>query len=277
MYDKIQLGVTDVRKFIDFVKFKYGYDLKDYALTSLRRRIQKYMFVNNITDFAQVLVQLEETEAFDKFLLDTSIEVTELFRDPSFWRVLRDDVLPSLDKLYSKINVWFPDCSTGDEIYSLLILAHEINLTSKLNITASNLSDKLLELAKNPAYAMSKLELARHNYQRFNDKGNLDNHIKLEPFNFSIEKRLISNVSFVKHSLSDEELLGTYHIIISRNILLYFNSSMHDRVVSKYLSSLQRGGFMCLGAQETIEFCRDNKKFTVYNESESIYKKNDTL
>ncbi|MEI7596448.1 MAG: CheR family methyltransferase [Bacteroidota bacterium] len=277
MYDKIQLGVTDVRKFIEFVKFKYGYDFKDYALTSLRRRIQKYMFLNNIPDVAQVLVKLEMAENFDKFLIETSIEVTELFRDPPFWRVLRDDILPSLDKLYSKINVWIPDCSTGDDIYSLLILAHEINLTSKLHITATNISDNILNNAKNPSYSMSKLELAQHNYQRFNDKGKLDNYIKLEPFSFSIDQRFVSNVNFVSHSLTDENLLGDYHIIISRNILLYFNSSMHDKIVSKFNSSLHRNGFMCLGTQETIEFCKDVKRFTVYNQSESIYKKNDTL
>ena len=277
MYDNIQIGISDVRKFIEFVKSRYGFDFKDYALTSFKRKLQKAFYLNNIKSIEEFIQKIEVQEQFDKFLQETNIENTELLRDPSFWRSLRDDIIPEILKFHSKINVWIPESSTGDEIASLAILINEMKIADKVNIVTTSLAESLFKLSKNPIYSMSKLELAQHNYQRFNDKGDLNNHIILEPFGFRMKQELFSNVIYKIHDITSEETMLEKNLILARNILLYLNAGCHDKNITKFASSLTRNGYLCLGTQETMVFCRDAKRFTEVNISEGIYKKNENI
>lgn len=277
MYDNIQLGISDVRKFIDFVKLQYGFDFKDYALTSFKRRLQKAFQLNNMKNMDEFIQKTDTRAQFEKFLLDTNIENTEILRDPSFWRSLRDEIIPELLKYHSKINIWLPESSTGDEIASIAILINEMNIADKVTVVTTAMTEALFSLAQNPMYSMGKMELGLHNYQRFNDKGDFNNHIIMEPFGFRLKPELLSNITFKVHDLISEETMPEKNLIIARNILLYLNTGCHDRVVTKFLNSLSRNGYLCLGTQETLEFCKDAKRFAVVNKSEGIYKKLETI
>lgn len=271
--DEINIGVTDIRRIAELLKNNYNIEINNYALTSMKRRIKKCIALNELGHFDNLMSKLESPEFFAKFMHDTSIEVTEMFRDPAFWREMKTQILPDLLKKFNTINVWFPDYSSADEIFSLAILAREEGMQSRINIHATALHQSLLNQENTGLYSMKKLEVSEANYKRFNDKGNYEQYYTLEKFGYKMNSNLLSNVKFSIFDLLKHEMTNSFHLIIARNILLYFNSNMHDNCVSVFSKTLLKDGYLAIGTLETIEFCRDSKKFTLINPMEKIYKK----
>lgn len=272
--DEINIGVTDIRRIAELLKSNYNLEINNYALTSMKRRLKKCISINELGNFENLMKKLESPEFFTKFMNDTSIEVTEMFRDPAFWRELKTQIIPDLLKKFNTINVWIPDFSSADEIYSLAILALEDGYHSKINIHATAVHQSLIRPSEIGLYQMKKLEVSEANYKRFNDKGDYNQYYTLEKFGFKMNSNLLSEVKFSTFDIVKDEMPCNYHLIIARNQLLYFNSNMHDNCVTLFSKALVKDGYLAIGTQETIEFCRDSKKFTLINPMEKIYKKN---
>ncbi len=275
MTDEIELGIADTRKLVDFLKKTYDYDFSNHALTSFRRRVARFITMNEINKIDDLIVKLQENKKFlSSFIKELTVEVTELFRDPAFWRFFRDKMQLSLNN-FSSINIWIPNCSTGEEVLNTVIVAKESGFFDKIKVFATDSNEEILQSAKNCIFPVSKLELSADNYKRFNEKGNFAEYYTLEKGNFCLNKELLKNVTFDIVDLTKATSTKTFNVIIVRNKLIYFNSILHDNLITLFHKSLNLNGYLVLGHKETMSWCRDGKKFAIENDSEKVFKKID--
>lgn len=275
MKEELEIGISDSRRLIEVVNKIYSYDMSNLAFTSLKRRIANSMMINELTSIDEFINRIEKNPLFyKKFLADIAVEVTEMFRDPSFWRYLKDSILPVLLSNFKNLQIWIPNCSSGEELYSLLILLKEMSVLDKTEIFATELNDELLEKAKKGSISTSKLEISEANYKRINETGEFSKYYSLETKSFKIDPTLFERVTFVSHDLSKlVQLKRGLHLILFRNNFIYFKSNLQENVLNLFHKSLSLNGYLILGNKEAISWCRDAKKFTEVNPGESVYKK----
>lgn len=276
MREEIEISITDSRRLIETVNKVYNYDLGNLAFTAFKRRIAKSMIENDIINFNDFVIKIEKTPIFySKFLKDISVNITEFFRDPSFWRYLKDNVLPILYNNFKNLQIWVPNCSSGDELISLNILLKEMNLFDHLEIYATDVNEEILEMTKKATFPESKLEASDANYKRINENGNFSKYYTLNSNRqFVIQKDLLANVQFSEFDLSK---LATFkrsmHLILFRNNFIYIKSNLQENILNLFHKSLTLNGYLVIGNKETISWCSDAKKFTEINPNESVYKK----
>ncbi len=274
--DEIELSIADIRKLIEVIKNTYNYDFGNYALTAFKRRISKFLLNNNMYRIDELISKLSKDKSvYAKFLIDIRIEITELFRDPSFWRHFRDKTLQTLNHNYQKINIWIVNSSTGDEIFTLAIVLKECGLFEKTNIYATDLSEEILNRSKSGLFPISKLENSEANYKRFNEKGNFSDYYKADKNTFLMNGNLLTNTKFLTNDLTDNPLSKTIQVILSRNNFIYYNSILQDSITNVFHKCLALNGYLVLGIKESLIGSRDVKKFFVENENEKIFKKID--
>ncbi|HON18448.1 MAG TPA: CheR family methyltransferase [Salinivirgaceae bacterium] len=269
------IGIVDTKKIIATVAETYSLDLSNLALTALKRRILKVLNDYNYTSVVDFVHKIEtDPRLFEKYLSDGMVDTTEMFRDPSFWRDLRDIHLPELIKTFNNIKVHIPGISSGDEVYSLMILLKEAKLTNRVSVTVSSLSQLRLDALKAGAqYDFRKMENSDANYKRFNEAAELSNYYKTENNKVIMDASLVDSVEIIKGSyLKDLDLSG-FHLVIYPNRMIYFNSTLQDKVVEKLVDSLVVGGLLCVGVKENIEGAVSAKKLLCLNTNEKIYKK----
>jgi len=272
--EEIEISIADVRKLVEVIKNTYQYDFGNYALTSFKRRISRFLINNNIFRAEELIQKISyDKQLYNKFLYDIRIEITELFRDPSFWRYFRDKVLQLLNNNYQKINIWIVNSSTGDEIYTLSIVLKESGLFDKTTIYATDFSEEILKTSKSGLFPIHKLENSEANYKRFNEKGNFNDYFKADKLSFLMNENLIHNTKFIVNKLNGEAPSKSIQVILSRNNFIYYNSNMQDFIIHLFHGSLALNGFLILGVKESINGCRDIKKFFLENENEKVYKK----
>lgn len=273
MQEELDISISDIRKLTDSIAKSYSYNLGNLALTSLKHRISRYLQINSIENIDILINKIQKDKSnYQKFIKDIDVDVTELFRDPSLWRYLRDTTLPNLAKNFNSINIWIPNCSSGDEVFSIAILLKEAGYYDRCKIFATALNDEIIQKAKRGIYSISKLELSDSNYKRYCD-GNFDKYYKLDKALFKIDQSLLSNVTFDIFDFSLEKFQKTVHIILCRNYMIYVNSHYQEQLVSTFHKSLISNGYLVIGHKENIAWCRDYKKFSVQNENEKVYKK----
>lgn len=274
MTDEIEIGIADIRKLIDFIKKTYDYDFSNHALTSFKRRVTRFLANNEIVKIDDLIIRLENKQFLNQFIKEITVEVTEFFRDPAFWRYFRDKLMVNMNN-FASINVWIPNCSTGEEVINTVITAKEGGFFDKVKVIATDSNEEILKQAKNCIFPSSKLELSVDNYKRFNEKGNFADYYTIEKGNFIINNELLKNVSYDCIDLTKAVANKTYNVVIVRNKLIYFNSILHDNLITLFHKSLNLNGYLVLGHKETLSWCRDVKKFSIENESEKVFKKID--
>lgn len=273
MQEELDISISDIRKLTDAVAKAYGYNLSNMALTSLKHRISRYLQTNSIDNIDILINKLQKDKTnYQRFIKDIEVDVTELFRDPSLWRYLRDITLPNLAKNFNNINIWIPNCSSGDEVFSIAILLKEMGYYDRCKIFATALNEEILQKAKRGIYPISKLELSDSNYKRYCE-GSFDKYYTLDKSTFLIEQSLLSNVNFDVFDFNQEKFHKAVHIILCRNYMIYLNSHYQEQLVNIYHKSLISNGCLIIGHKENIAWCRDYKKFSVQNENEKVYKK----
>lgn len=268
------LGIVDTKKIIAAVNESFGLDLKDYNLTTLRRR-----FVHLLKYFNEPLVDNFVNDVknsnLDKeeFLKELFIDTTELFRDPSFWRELREKYLPEITaSLGSKI--WLAGISSGDELFTLMILLKEANLIDKVRIVVSCPSKKRIERIQNGCgFDLKKMEIGEANYVRFVGEGNFSSYYKVVDNKAVMDIELLKNVEFNNVNVSQENPNKNYRMIIFRNVLIQYNLPLYEKVIRKLTTSLTTGGYLMIGNKETLEHSEVGKKMQIVNEVEKIYRK----
>ncbi len=263
---------------LDGVLRRYGYDFRHYARASLKRRLTRRMSLSGMEHISQMLpamlpAMLHDEGFFDAFLKDMSITVTEMFRDPQFYKQVRRLVIPVL-KTYPFVKIWHAGCATGEEVYSLAMVLEEEGFLDRAQIYATDFNTHSLEVAREGIFPLEKVQEAAGNYAGAGGKGAQSSHYRARYSAARFDERLKRNMTFAYHNLVTDGVFGEMHLIVCRNVLIYFDRTLQERVLQLFEESLCRRGFLCLGTKETVEFSERSDRFdTVCHEAKIFRKK----
>jgi chemotaxis protein methyltransferase CheR len=208
----------------------------------------------------------------EKLLQELSINVTEMFRDPSFFRSIREEVIPML-QTYPFIKIWHAGCSTGEEVYSMAILLKEEGLYERCQIYATDFNHNVIQKAKAGIYSIENIRKYTANYQLAGGKASFSDYYTAQYNAVYFDPSLKKRITFAQHNLVTDGVFGEMNVIICRNVLIYFNQELQNRVISLFYESLSIGSFMCLGSRESLLFSDHLSNFSEFVEKEKIYQK----
>ena len=270
--DMKDVDIADLRRITDLVKTKHGYDFTNYAMSSFKRRIVRILELYNLNTEG-LLKKLLDRHFTEEFLNEITVNVTEMFRDPSFWRILRDDIIPAILLNHQKIRIWHAGCSSGEEVFSMAILLKEMDLLHNAQIIATDLDTNILEKAKKGEYTIKNMDLNEKNFIRFQGSGVLKDYYKEINGKAILDKSLVADVSWRNHDLVKGGIFNKFDLILCRNVMIYFNQALQNEVLKKFHESLFKYGYLAIGSKESLIWCDIANKFIVVNNEEKVYKK----
>ena len=267
------VGEAEVEQIIEVVFNKRGMDFSGYSRASFLRRIQRITDRDSNGDFEVVIQRItEDKQYFDQFIKEVTVNVTEMFRDPSFFLAIRKEVLPALAH-HEKIRLWHAACSTGEEVYSMATLLHEANLLERSIIHGTDLNSDVLKKAKSGVYSDKNIQEYTANYQRSGGTGNFSDYYKAAYGNTVFKESFRQKMVFSEHNLVTDGSFGEFNLIMCRNVLIYFQKPLQSHVIRIFKESLAPGGFLCLGSKESLMFAADKDAFEEVDASQKIYRK----
>ena len=270
-----QMDIEDIELslLMEAIYQKYGYDFRSYSRASIRRRVKQRMAAEGLDKVSELQLQiLYHREKFSGLLNDLTVNVTEMFRDPDFYLSFREKVVPVLHS-YPSIKIWHAGCSTGQEIYSMAILLKEEGLYDKTQIYATDIDKNVLAKAKKGIFSSEELSLYERNYQESGGKAELSDYLTQRYDNILMDASLKKNVVFADHDLATDQVFGEMQVVVCRNVMIYFDKNLQDRVFGLFHESLDLGGYLCLGSKESLRFSSCANKFSVLDEKYKIYRK----
>ncbi|HEV2999735.1 MAG TPA: protein-glutamate O-methyltransferase CheR [Solirubrobacteraceae bacterium] len=262
----------EVDLLLEGVYRRYSYDFRGYARASLRRRLWRRAHEEG----AQTLSALQDRVLHDpavmeRLLRDLSINVTEMFRDPGFFRVLREKVVPTL-RTYPYARVWNAGCSTGEETYSLAIVLAEAGLLDRVRIYATDMNDDVLAQAREGSFAADKMRRYEENYRRAGGTGDLSRYFSARDGRATFSRSLSDGTVFAQHNLAQDAAFNEFHLIVCRNVMIYFARPLQERVHELFLASLIRFGVLALGHKESIAAAFEDR-YDVLDAGEKLYRR----
>ena len=263
----------ELRLLIEAIYLKYSYDFRDYSGASIKRRVIHALsqFECNTISALQEKV-LHDPGAFMQLLQLLTIPVSEMFRDPSHFLALRQEVVPLL-KTWPSIKVWIAGCSTGEEVYSMAILLREEGLLDRTILYATDINPRSLDKARQGIFSMANVRAYTHNYQQAGGQRSFADYYTAA-YDYAIfDKSLCDNVTFADHSLATDSVFSETQLISCRNVLIYFNKNLQDRAFGLFHESLCHRGFLALGSKETLDFSAYGNQFEPLVKHERIYRK----
>lgn len=271
--DSEELEYIEIMLLLEAIYRRYGYDFRDYNYRSIRRRVLYRLGLLNIATVSalQELV-LRQRRVFEVLASDFTITVTEMFRDPGFFRALREQVLPALSS-YPLIRIWHAGCSTGEEVYSMAILLQEEDLYEQSRIYATDLNPDALEKAHRGVFPLSKMKQYTRNYQHSGGKKAFSEYYLVKGEDAVFDPDLKRNIVFAQHNLATDSSFNEFHLIVCRNVLIYFNASLQQRVKELFYKSLAVSGYLALGNKEGIENVKGEGFYDTVDASNKIYRK----
>lgn len=269
-----EIHIVDIRKLTEIIKTKYGYDFTNYAISSFKRRILRILELYKFKSVDALAKKIgDDPVFFEEFISEITVNVTEMFRDPSFWRILRDKVLPNILLNHKKVRIWHAGCSSGEEVYSMAILLKEMGILEDSKIIATDIDDQILERARNGVFTAKNMELNEKNYVRFRGENELKKYFEAKNGLAYMDKSLVAGVSYRKHDLVEGIVFSKFDIVICRNVMIYFNQNLQNDVLKKLHESIFKYGYLAIGSKESLIWCEIANKFIVANNEEKIYKK----
>lgn len=263
----------EIELFLEAIFQKYGYDFRQYGRAHIKRRLLHRMAGSKVSSISAMQHKLIYDEAFFELILkDFSINVTEMFRDPGYHKQVREEVIPIL-KTYPYIKIWHAGCSSGEEVYSMAIMLKEEGLYDRTQIYATDFNQEILKKAREGIYPIEKIKEYTLNYQKSGGKYSFSDYYTAKYESVIINNDLKKNIVFADHNLTIDKVFAEVHMIVCRNVLIYFNKELQDKVVNLFEESLVQGGYLCLGSKETIRFAGNYKNFEVIDDKEKIYKR----
>jgi chemotaxis protein methyltransferase CheR len=270
---KTEIQDIELNLLLQAVYMKYGYDFRDYSKAHLKRRVHQRLKMSGLSTISEMQkLILWDTDFYKIFLKDLSINVTEMFRDPQFYAAFRENVIPDL-RTYAHIKVWHAGCSTGEEVYSLAILMKEENLLDKTQIYATDFNKNVLEIAKQGIYSKKEIDLYAQNYKQAGGKHELSNYYTSKYGSVLFDKSLSKNIVFADHNLVTDGVFAEVNLVFCRNVLIYFDKNLQNKVLRLFSESLTKRGFLCLGTKESLRFTDLDNKYSVIDNKMKIYKK----
>lgn len=252
---------------------RFGYDFTDYSRASIRRRISRLYVLDKFESFAEFRTRVIQNDKYiTRFVQELTVNVTEMFRDPSFYRLLRDRVLPVL-ATYPFIRIWHAGCSTGEEVYSMAILLSEANLLEKSLLYATDINPDVLTKVTTGIYPLSAMKQYSENYIQCGGKHEFSAYYTANydhaRFNDNLRRKMIVSA----HNLVSDWSFNEFQLIVCRNVLIYFNKNLQDKVFHLFDNSLETLGFLALGAKEQVKFSDIGKKYQQLDPKEKIWRK----
>ncbi|WP_266159591.1 CheR family methyltransferase [Dyella silvatica] len=266
------LDTIEVELFVQALQRRHGYDFSQYAPASLTRRVQQLadqMECKTISGLIEHV--LHEPQLLPRLLEGLTVPASDMFRDPAMFRVLREQVLPLLAS-YPQINIWQAGCAHGQEVYSLAILLEEAGLYERSQIFATDLSERALEQAEAGIYNAREAQQWSRNYQASGGTHSLADYYSARYNLLKLDQRLRRHVTFARHNLVADGVFCEAHLILCRNVLIYFSNPLQDRVLSLFRNSLVRGGFLGLGMRESLDYASAAANFSAFAEPVRIYR-----
>jgi len=271
--ENIDIQEIELNLLLQAVHLKYGYDFSNYSKAHLKRRILHRLNLRDISTISEMQNKiLWDKEFYKTFLQDLSINVTEMFRDPVFYQAFRKKVIPDLST-YAHIKIWHAGCSTGEEVYSLAIILKEENLLHKTQIYATDFNKKVLEQAKLGIYSKKEMELYSRNYLESGGKQQLSDYYTSKYGSVIFEQSLAKTIVFADHNLVTDGVFAEVNLVFCRNVLIYFDKTLQNRVLGLFSNSLIKRGFLCLGTKESLRFSAVESNFETIDKEQKIYKK----
>ncbi|MFD2871395.1 CheR family methyltransferase [Mucilaginibacter ximonensis] len=273
MYAGIETVTTpEITEIIDLVNKLYGFDFSSYTKASLKRRITRIMQLKKLQFYDLKHILVNDKAFFQHFLEEVTVNVTEMFRDPSFYRAFNAQVIPYLSS-YQHSKIWVAGCSSGEEVYSLAILLNQAGLRKKSFIYGTDINTECLKEARKGIYSLRKIKSYIENYQMAGLEGTLTDHFTVLYDAATIHTELKQNTLFSVHNLVSDNVFNEFQLISCRNVFIYFEIPLQERILELFYKSLAPLGFLCLGSKETIRSDFFKKKFKVINQKENIYQK----
>jgi len=265
----------EMRLLIDAIFLKYHYDFRGYSGPSLKRRLTTAMSRFGCATLSQLQDKVLHDPAIFPPLLDyLTVQVSEMFRDPSYFRALRDKVIPLL-RTYPSLKIWVAGCSTGEEVYSLAILLHEENLLSRTLIYATDINAHALEKAEAGVYDIDRIAGFTVNHRNAGGRSSLADFYSAAYGHAVFDKALKSHIVFSDHSLATDSVFAEVQLVSCRNVLIYFNRELQDRALGLFREALCRKGFLGLGSKESMRFSAHADDFDPVAETDRIYQRRD--
>lgn len=258
---------------LEAIFLRYGYDFRNYSKAHIKRRILHRLGTSQLSTVTELQDKiLRDREFFGELLNDLSINVTEMFRDPDFYKSLRENIIPKL-QTYAYFKAWHAGCATGEEVYSLAILFQEEGLLGRCQVYATDFNRKVLETAKEGVYQKLDMEQYERNYQLSGGKTKLSDYYKSMYGSVMFKKELSNRIVFADHNLVTDSVFADVNLIMCRNVLIYFEKELQEKVLGLFYESLVPSGILCLGTKESLKFSRFEQLFEVIDEKQKIYKK----
>jgi chemotaxis protein methyltransferase CheR len=259
--------------FIDAIYRMYHYDFRQYAPASLRRRLRAAMTRFECRTLSQLQDRMLHEPAVFRPLLDfLTVQVSEMFRDPGYFRALREQVIPLL-RTYPSLRVWVAGCSSGEEAYSLAILLHEEGLLNKTILYATDINPQTLQTAAAGVYDLSRIAGFTANHHKSGARSSLSDYYTAAYGRAVFDKSLREHIVFSDHSLATDSVFAEVQLVSCRNVLIYFNRSLQDRALALFREALCRQGFLGIGAKESLRFSSEADAFLNFVPEERIYQK----
>jgi len=268
-----EIETIELELFLEALYRRYGYDFRHYTRASVHRRARHFLASSGYQHLSELIPLLLRDENFaQQAIYHFSITVTEMFRDPDFYQAFRKTVTPYL-QTYPFIKIWVAGCATGEEVYSLAIVLKEEGLYDRTTIYATDFNETALKKAAEGIYPLKEIQQYTGNYQKSGGKGSFSDYYHAEYKSAIIDASLKANLTFAQHNLVTDSVFSEVQLVFCRNVLIYFDRSLQNWVLNTFANSLGRGGFLCLGTKETLEFSSIFDQFKPVNLEERIYQK----
>jgi len=263
----------EISLLLEAINQKYGYDFRQYSKAHINRRIRNRMVLSGLEDVSQIQSKVLKDETFAYQLLqDLSITVTEMFRDKDFYKSLRENVIPIL-KTYPFIKIWHAGCATGEEAYSMAIILSEEGLYDRTTIYATDFNQHALNRAKEGIFSNSMMREYTSNYQLSGGKEPFSSYYTSSHDNIIMNQSLKKNIVWANHNLVIDSVFAEVHLILCRNVLIYFDNSLQNKVQKLFYDSLVNGAILCLGSKEGLRFTEFHEKYSELDKKQRIFKK----
>jgi chemotaxis protein methyltransferase CheR len=271
--ERDELERLEIQLLLEAIVRRYGFDFREYAPASLKRRLWRRIHAEKLTTVSALQERvLHEPAAMERLLLDLSINVTSMFRDPTFYAALREKIVPLL-RTYPFTRIWNAGCSTGEEVYSLAMLLEEEGLYDTTRIYATDINEAVLEQARAGVFPLDKMREYTQNYIRAGGKRAFSEYYVAAYDGAQFDRRLIRNVVFAQHNLVSDRSFNEFNVIVCRNVMIYFDRSLQDHVQKLFYDSLPVFGVLALGHKESIAFSPHADSYEELDAEEKLYRK----
>jgi chemotaxis protein methyltransferase CheR len=270
---QLELETIELQLLLEGVFRQYGFDFREYAPASLKRRVWRRVRAERTRTISGLLERvLHDSGAMERLLLDLSINVTSMFRDPTFYAAFREKVAPVLHT-YPFTRIWVAGCSTGEEVYSLAILLTEEGLYDRTRIYATDINELVLARAREGVFPLEKMQEYTENYIRAGGRRSFSEYYLARYEGALFERRLTENVVWAPHNLVQDRSFNTFNVILCRNVMIYFDRTLQNRVHELFHQSLERLGILALGHKESIRFTGLEESYEELDGQERLYRR----